>query len=199
MSTEMKFKEETENYEKNKKSAEIFEDFCSCVMMKRLGIPLVNFKSEMLQYRGFENYQGIEIKYQPRFKNQENRGLYIEVGEKRHKKNKNYVPSGIMRNDKAWLFLMGNYETLYLLSKKVLRAVYEETYKEKTKNYSTSQGFRLPIKEVDECCELKLDNLKEDFPNLIPESFYEDLKPIPRLEEINKEHTNNQQGGNHEG
>ena len=199
MSTEMKFKEETENYEKKKKSAEIFEDFCSCVMMKRLGIPLVNFKSEMMQFRGFENYQGIEIKYQPRFKNQENRGLYIEVGEKRHETNKEYVPSGIMRNDKAWLFLMGNYETLYLFSKKVLRSLYEGVYKAEVKDYSTSRGFRLPIEKADECCELKLDNLKEGFLGLIPVSFYEDLKPAPRLKEVNKEHTNNQQGENHEG
>ena len=85
MSTETRLKE-TEDYEKKKESAEMFEDFCSCVMMKRLGIPLINFKSKKLQLMGFENYQGIEIKYQPRFKNKENRGLYIEAAEKKHEK-----------------------------------------------------------------------------------------------------------------
>ena len=66
------------------------------------GIILISYTSKKSQYEG-ENMSGFEIKNDNKFR--ETGNLYIELAEKSHPSNPQYVPSGIYRNDNSWLLI----------------------------------------------------------------------------------------------
>jgi len=100
------------------------------------------------QYTKGESKSGVEIKLDRRFKDTGN--LYIEYGEKRPEAI-NFMPSGIERNDNSWLYCIGNYEILYILSKKWLKELREDTESElRHITTATSKGFLLPKYLADE-------------------------------------------------
>ena len=126
-------------YDKNMAEAWRYQDF----IMQKLhgeGIVLQNIQSKKYQLKR-ENLLGMEIKYDMKYATTGN--LYIEVSEKSDPKNEKYIPSGIFRNDDNWLFGIGNYETFYVFSKKVLQRVFlTGKFQEVTK--TTSKAFLLP-------------------------------------------------------
>ena len=61
---------------------------------------------------------GAEIKNDERFRQTGN--LYIEVAEKSHPVKPNYTPSGIMRADNSWLYVIGDIKTVWIFSTKYL-------------------------------------------------------------------------------
>jgi hypothetical protein len=93
-----------------------------------------------------ENPQGFEIKFQKPYAKTGN--LYIEVKERTSKK-MDYVDSGIYREDNAWLWVTGDRETIFILSKKQLKNIHRINdpkwgLKFLACNDDTSQGFLLP-------------------------------------------------------
>jgi ribosomal protein L37AE/L43A len=110
-----------------------------------IGIPIVSYGSKKYQYTKGENRNGIEIKYDMKFKDSGN--LYIEIAEKQNENNENYVTSGIFRNDNSWLYVIGDYEEIFIFGKKHLQAIYKQNrYKEV--ETPTSKGFLLPVKDA---------------------------------------------------
>jgi hypothetical protein len=116
------------------------------------GIPLVVFSSFKYQSAIGETIGGIEIKYDQELSKTGN--VYFEISEKSHSKNQYYVPSGIYRNDNAWIYAIGNYTVLYLCAKNHLQRIYEA--KQKPSGYRmvenksrTSMGMLLPVSFVE--------------------------------------------------
>ena len=109
-----------------------------------LGLPLISYSSKKYQCEKGENKAGIEIKYDKKFRITGN--LYIETDEKSNENIQNYTRSGIFRDDKTWLYLIGDYKTIYVFAKrhlvmkaKSLREVITPTY----------IGVLLPLKEAE--------------------------------------------------
>jgi len=107
------------------------------------GIPLISYSSKKYQALRGENKAGIEIKFDRKFRNTGN--FYIETAEKSNPQNKEYIPSGIFRSDNTWLYIVGDYETIYVFSKEQLKKCKNKFQQVET---PTSRGFLIPIKEA---------------------------------------------------
>jgi len=130
-----------------------YQDFITDLLINELGISLSSYSSKKFQNSIGENRQGFEIKFDNRMIDTGN--IYIEVKEKSNPDNANYVDSGIFRNDNTWLYLIGNYESVYIFGKKHLILMHEKnTYKQVTT--STSIGFLLPVTDAEKYCLKKL-------------------------------------------
>lgn len=130
------------NYQAKLEEGLRFQDHVLEVLLQE-GIPLMYYTSREKQKHG-ETANGIEVKYDRRCK--ETGNLYIEYAEKSSASNANYVPSGIDKDDNTWLWVIGNYETLYILCKSHLRRV---KTKYKPVNTPTSLGFLLPVADAE--------------------------------------------------
>lgn len=109
------------------------------------GIPLISYSSKKYQCLIGENKAGIEIKNDNLFRKYGN--FYFEYAEKSDKNNANYVNSGILRNDNTWLWVQGDYEDIYVFSKKQLVIAYNSG-KFEFKQQPTSKGFVMPVKHA---------------------------------------------------
>lgn len=142
-----------EYYKECLNRGEEFQDFIAIVLLKEIGIPLSSLSSKKFQYSVGENLQGIEIKFDDKFKNTGN--VYIEVKEKSHPDNKNYVNSGIYRSDNTWLYIIGDYSCVYIFGKEHLKLMdISKKYREVTT--PTSIGFLIPSSQADKYCLKKL-------------------------------------------
>ena len=121
-----------------------FQDFCA-VQFAKLGVPITNFSSRKYQLEKGENMQGYEFKLDMNFRKTGN--LWIETKE-RSDLNKEYVDSGIYRNDNTIFYIIGDYEGCYLIQKNVLKALTNK-YDKRENNMKTSIGFLLPTKAAD--------------------------------------------------
>jgi len=120
-----------------------YQDFIMEKLLENLGIPISNFSSKKYQFSKGENLQGIEIKYDDKYKKTGN--IYIEVAEKSNPNNKEYIPSGIMRNDNSWLYAIGDYSILFIFGKQILKLQYNKNLF-KTVVTGTSKGMLLDKK-----------------------------------------------------
>ena len=116
-----------------------FQDFVSFQLLKHCGIVLTNIQSRKYQKDLGENIQGIEIKHDKKYA--ETHNLWIELYERTNTL-KEYVESGINRSDNTWLYLIGNYDRLYIFSKKRLKEL-SKLYEIKENDMRTSKGFLL--------------------------------------------------------
>ncbi len=135
---------------KLKKGCE-YQDFVSDILYKN-GLPIRNYTSQKYQLSG-ENKAGIEIKFDGKMAITKN--IYIETAEKSNKNNAVYVKSGIYRNDNSWLYLIGDYSTIYFFSKKQL-VVTDQENKYKKITTETSKGFLIPIFNADKFLAIKI-------------------------------------------
>ena len=100
-------------------------------ILNRWGFTLWHHESKGLQYSIGENPQGFEIKLDTRCfshdptKNPTNR-LSIEVAEKTRRQNPEWIPSGILRNDNAWIYVQGNYAITFIFAKNWLLRFFRE-------------------------------------------------------------------------
>lgn len=131
-----------------------FQDYITEKMYK-LGWPIVGFSSRKFQITHGENIMGAEIKNDQRFRQTGN--LYIEMQEKSHPANPNYVNSGILREDNSILFIIGDTLDFWIMAVRFLRILSE--CKEPTGSLlyqrvetPTSRGFLFPVKEADKYC-----------------------------------------------
>ena len=122
-----------------------YQDFISEILCQN-GIVIMNYVSQKYQFNSGENKIGIEIKYDNKFRDTGN--LYIELKEKKHPSNENYIPSGINRRDNTWLYIIGDYKTIYIFSKNLLLQLAKK-YNEIENATHTSIGFLLPIVEAE--------------------------------------------------
>lgn len=127
-----------------------FQDIVTAALYQR-GIVVVAYSSRKNQILHGENMLGAEIKRDGKFR--ETGNLYIEVAEKSHPDNQNYIASGIHRADNSWLYVIGDEKTIYIFSTKYLRLLMARYKKVET---PTSQGFLLPLSEAEKYCIRKI-------------------------------------------
>lgn len=138
----------TKQYKEQLEIGNQYQDYVT-EALARDGIRISIYTSQAAQLSG-ENMAGIEVKYDGRFR--ETGNLYIEYAEKSNPFNEFFVPSGICREDNTWLYLIGDYDGAYALSKRNLRRLlisYQRGNSKlneiRTVEIGTSRGLLLPV------------------------------------------------------
>ncbi len=142
-------------YDNALREAEEYQDFVAIELYKR-GIVLVNTTSKKQQNRIGENLLGLEIKHDRKFRETSN--LYIETEEKADPDNAQFWPSGIFRDDNAWLYGIGDYSTFYIFGKRTLQRLYDHRMQQGIASVvavssETSKGILLPLAFADNIAE----------------------------------------------
>lgn len=134
-------------YKAKLEGALLYQDVVQDVFYQYLGIPIVSYSSKAYQNGVGENRAGIEIKHDEKFKL--TRNLWIEISEKATQREGPYVKSGIFRRDNTWLYVIGDYDTIFVFAKKQLQSIYASgKYRIIENNTKTSTGFLLPEKDA---------------------------------------------------
>jgi hypothetical protein len=119
-----------------------YQDFIADLLYP-LGLVVVPYSSRLYQHTVGESRTGVEIKLDQKYADTGH--LWIEIAEKAHPRDGNYVASGIRRDDNTWLYVIGNYDTVFLFAKRHLQALQDSRYYDIRENGTrTSLGFRLP-------------------------------------------------------
>ena len=144
-------------YRKEKsEQAKEYQDFVCSWIAKNYGLVLSIFTSKKYQQKTGESLQGIEIKFDMKMK--ETGNIYIETGEKAYPRDGEYYPSGIYANDNSWLYFIGNYEKMYVFSKKQLKNICENLLFTRIiadNETKTSTGFLLNTEKSEKYCIMK--------------------------------------------
>jgi len=162
----------TEYYRKQLEIGLEYQDYVIDQCYKKISLPLMQFNSKRYQYQRGETLNGAEIKYDMQFARTGN--LWIESGEKAYPRNGEYVDSGILRD--CWMYIIGDYRTIYLFATKQLRDIYA-SYPERENKARTSRGILLPEKDANA---LAMRILR---PHVI-EDLNLEIKEIKKLERI---------------
>lgn len=128
-----------------------FQDVVTTALYQR-GIIVIGYASRRFQIEKGENMLGAEIKRDGRFRDTGN--LYFETAEKSHPDNPRYVPSGILREDNSWLYVIGDEKTIYIFPTNYLRML---AARFKTVQTATSKGFLMPIADADKYAIRRID------------------------------------------
>lgn len=132
------------DWEEKFREAQIFQDYAAIRLYKK-GIMAFPFTSALYQQKVGECVSGIEYKYDRLFR--ETGNLFIEF-EARFTPEQEFRESGLLRNDNTWLYVIGDFYTLYLLSKRqLLNEV--KFLEEVTNNMGTARGYLLPVSLVE--------------------------------------------------
>lgn len=133
-------------YRQNRfEQALVYQDFVVDLLLQTLGLAVVQYSSRVYQTQIGESRTGVEIKFQDKYTKTGN--LWIEVAEKARPRPGDYVASGIAdrEHDNAWLFVTGNYNTVFGFSKRLLQALsLSGRYPQLENNTKTSLGYLLP-------------------------------------------------------
>lgn len=116
------------------------------------GIVVVGYSSRRFQNTHGENMLGAEIKRDGKFR--ESGNLFLEVAEKSHPDNPQFIPSGIMRKDNSWLYVIGDEKTMWIFPTEYLRRL-KDRYVQVTK--TTSIGYLMPLNDADKYCIRKIE------------------------------------------
>lgn len=138
----------TPYYKQMLEKGQHYQDFV-VEQLYKIGLPIISYSSKEFQSLIGENKAGIEIKLDQNFRKTNN--FYIEYEEKSNENNLNFIKSGILRNDNTWLYLIGDYETIYIFSKKQLILLLNSDTLKKVET-KTSKGILLPISLSEKYC-----------------------------------------------
>ena len=134
----------TPAYAQKFKAGIAFQDYAIRILYE-LGLPIVSYSSMKYQFE-IGDSACIEFKLDQRYRQTGN--IYIETHEKTNASNADYVPSGILRDDSAWLWAIGNEDKFYLVGKRHLLMAYK-TGKYKEVSTPTSRGFLIPVEQME--------------------------------------------------
>jgi hypothetical protein len=132
-----------EDYRKNKiESGLLYQDFIVDLMLQVLRFPVTIYSSRLYQTTVGEGPAGVEIKHDEKYAKTGN--LWIEVSEKARPRAGDYFPSGIFRDDNSWLYIIGNYDIVFVFTKVLLQAFATSGRFQIIPNLTgTSKGFLL--------------------------------------------------------
>ena len=141
----------------------LFQDFVVDLAWQA-GLAITQYASRTYQLAIGESRTGVEIKHDKRRKDTGN--LCIETAEKAWPRPGPYAPAGIMR-DGHWLYAIGDYDIVYFLPTKFLRALHAVQNGQGKPRYrryeiETSQGFLLPEADGEKYAALVLRPNAED-------------------------------------
>lgn len=133
-----------EQYRNNKiESGQLYQDFVVDCCWNLLGLAVVQYTSKVYQHNVGDSKTGVEIKHDEKYASTGN--LWIEVGEKARPRGGSYAPSGINRTDNTWLYVIGNYNVIFIFSKRLLAALASSgRYELRENGTKTSEGYLLP-------------------------------------------------------
>jgi hypothetical protein len=124
-----------------------FQDFVVSVCWQTIGLAIVQYSSKLYQQTVGESRTGAEIKNDRNFCTSGN--LYIELMEKAEPREGPYAMSGINRTDNSWLFIIGDYDTIFIFAKSILLGLYRTgKYREVENKTKTSRAFLLPVEDA---------------------------------------------------
>jgi hypothetical protein len=139
-------------YAEQLKDGQEFEDFAR-EKLYEYGLSVVPNRSRYRQFENGESTAGVEFKLQKRLA--ETGNLWIELKEKHQPRPGECAASGILRNDNSWLWVTGDYHSLWLLTRRVL--IYVAPFYELLPNgMNTSIGYLLPARRADQLAEVKI-------------------------------------------
>ena len=142
----------TEYYKDRLEKGLEYQDFVAEQLRKATPCIIIGaYSSRKYQNKYGESASGIEIKYDSKFG--ETGNLYIEVAEKSRADLPEYTPSGIMRADNTWLYLIGDYSRAFLFGKRQLQSVFadESLWRKRgirRRQTDTSIGFTYPVESA---------------------------------------------------
>lgn len=130
-----------EYYQTKLEEGVAYQDFV-VEKLYEVGLPIISYSSKKYQLEIGENKAGLEIKNDQKFRSTGN--FYVEYAEKSDARNLSFVPSGIMRSDNTWLYLMGDYEEIFVFGKcHLVLAMKRPCFRHV--EIPTSKGFLLPV------------------------------------------------------
>jgi len=130
-------------YKTQLESALQFQDFVVECCYHILRMPISLYGSKLYQQNIGESLSGVEIKHDKNYCKTGN--LYIEIAEKARPRQGDYAASGIYRSDNSWLYIIGDYDTLFAFSKKLLICIHQTgRHRELEIATKTSKGYLLP-------------------------------------------------------
>lgn len=123
-----------------------FENYICQFFKSKYSFNIETYKTKEGQYNLGESIQGIEIKNDTLIPKTGN--IYIELQEKKDSSQKNWINSGILKNDNTLFYLIGTEEKFYIFLKTDLLKFYENNMYFKLKEIKTSRGMLLKVKDV---------------------------------------------------
>ncbi len=115
------------------------------LLWQQRGIPLMSFSSVSHQVHTGENYNGIEIKLDRRFR--ETGNLFIEY-EERSGPTSSWHPSGPLKDDNSWAMAIGDYEGVFVIPMKYLKFAYKSGRTTRAAT-DTARGYLLPVNDAE--------------------------------------------------
>jgi len=129
-------------YDAQRARGEHYQDYVADAMLRYLHFPIVCYSSRRYQESVGEGPTGVEIKLDDYYAR--SRRLWIEIAEKARPRTGDYVPSGIYRADNTWLYIIGDYTTIFVFAKSILQGLHRSgQYPIRENSYKTSQAFYL--------------------------------------------------------
>jgi hypothetical protein len=123
-------------------NGKVYQDFVVDACWNLLGLAVVQYSSLLYQQTVGESKTGAEIKHDEQFARTAN--LWIEIEEKARPRPGPYVPSGIYRSDNTWLYIIGNYDHVFIFQKTLLQMLHRSgKWRLIENNTKTSRGFLL--------------------------------------------------------
>tara|TARA_R110002012_G_scaffold280_9_gene1109 strand:+ start:946 stop:1419 length:474 start_codon:yes stop_codon:yes gene_type:complete len=132
---------EKEYYNNKLEEGKKYELFIKEQLYKQKNFKLNLFESKLDQYNIGESLEGIEIKFDNKMKYTKN--VYIEFAEKTNSNNKDWINSGIFRNDNTHSWIIGNYNKAYIFWKIALQQIFKNKKYLKEVETKTSKGVLL--------------------------------------------------------
>jgi len=128
-------------------NGEEYQDFVVDCCWDLLGLAVVQYASALYQKTVGESRTGVEIKHDMKFGVTGN--LWIELAEKAVPRPGPYAKSGIQRHDNSWLFIIGDYDTVFVFPITLLRLLASSgRYRHIENGSKTSVGFLLPVNDA---------------------------------------------------
>ena len=140
----------TEYYANKLEQGLEYQDFIMDLLLREKGVAIGGYASRRYQKNKGETAQGVEIKHDDNYEKTGN--LYIEISEKSNPANAQYVASGIYREDNTWLWVIGNYQDVFVFSKKFLVKMHEGKKYDRVVETPTSRGMLVPSKIAHAYC-----------------------------------------------
>jgi hypothetical protein len=128
-------------------------DFCRR-RLSPYGITFWSYDSPLFQLEG-ESLQGVECKLDSRCT--DTLRLSVEVAEKSASDMPNWTPSGICKADNSWAYVQGNYEVIFVFSKKWLLRWYTAKTPETSEAHGTIRKFYLSLTDAHVGCVFSVD------------------------------------------
>ena len=125
-----------------------YQDFIADQLLNELGWCINLYTSRFYQYNYGESRAGVEIKFDKKMASTGN--LYIEL-EERHSTDKDFVPSGINRQDNTLHWCIGDYNEAYIFVKAQLKSLCTRCneYNFRYIKTDTSRGILIPLSFFD--------------------------------------------------